>query len=133
MKNKSDYSSAGFTIVEILVAIAVGAILVTGLSNIVTTYVHISKRGQNLNLTNAFAEAKVEQLRNSGYNGLNVGTTSLTTQLPSKLPPSRTGSMVVTLPESGLKLVKITVQYKEQGKTASHSYSSYVGELGVGQ
>lgn len=133
MNKKLNSSSAGFTIVEILVAIAVGAVLVAGLSNIVTTYVNISKRGQNVNLANAFAEAKVEELRNSGYNGLTVGTMSLTTQLPNKLPPSRTGTMVVTLPEAGLKLIKITVKYKEQGKTASHSYTSYIGELGVGQ
>lgn len=131
MKSKSD--SAGFTIVEILVAIAVGAILVTAFSNVVTSYVHVSQRGRHLNYSNAFAEAKVESLRNNGYNSLNAGTSTITSELPAKLPRSKSATMVVTSPITGIKQVVLSIKYTDQGNTTTHNYVTYVGELGVGQ
>jgi prepilin-type N-terminal cleavage/methylation domain-containing protein len=125
-------NSKGLTIVELLVAIAVAAIVTGSLSQVVTSYVHIAQRGRYLNLANAYVEAKVESLRNTGYSGLNTGTVSLTSELPSQLPPGRTASMTVTSPSTGIKQVDITVSYKDQGNL-SYSYTTYIGELGVGQ
>ena len=99
----------------------------------VTGYMHVAQRGRNLSLANAYVEAKVEALRNTGYNGLNLGTSSLTSELPAQLPPSRSASMVVASPSGGLKQVDITVSYKDQGQTNSYAYTTYIGELGVGQ
>lgn len=129
--NKS--KSAGFTLVELLVAIAVGAIVTGVLSQVVTSYVHVAQRGRYMNLANSYAESKVEALRNTGYNGLNAGTTNLTSELPSQLPPSRSASMIVTSPSSGIKQVDLYVSYKDQGQTNSFTYTTYLGELGVGQ
>lgn len=123
----------GFTIVELLVSIAVGAIVVASMNILVTSYLHVSQRGRYLSLENSYVEGKVEALRNSGYNGLNLGTTSLTSELPSQLPPSRTGSMQVTNPSGGIKQVDITISYSDQGTTKTYSYTTYLGELGVGQ
>lgn len=123
----------GFTLVELLVAIAVGAIVTGSLSQVVTSYVHTAQRGRYLNLANSYVEAKVEALRNQGYNSLSTGTTSLTSELPTQLPPSRSGSMTVASPSGGIKQVDISVSYKDQGQTNSYSYTTYIGELGVGQ
>ncbi|HET7320325.1 MAG TPA: prepilin-type N-terminal cleavage/methylation domain-containing protein, partial [Candidatus Saccharimonadales bacterium] len=106
-------TSEGFTLVELLVAIAVGAIVVASLNVMVSGYLHVSQRGRYLNATNSFVEGKVEALRNSGYNAVPAGTSSLTSQLPSMLPPSRSASMTVSSPSSGLKQVDITVSYKD--------------------
>ena len=123
----------GFTLVELLVTIAVAGVVIGSLSQVVTTFVHVSQRGRYLNLANSFVEGKVESLRNSGYNALNTGTTSLTSSLPSQLPPGSTASMTVTAPSTGLKQVDITVGYKDQAQTNTYSYTTYLGELGVGQ
>lgn len=126
-------ASDGFTIVEILVSIAVAAIVIASLSQVVTTYVHLAQRGRWLNLANAYVEAKVESLRNVGYNGLAPGSTSLTSELTTQLPPARSASMTVGNPSGGLKKVEITVSYPDQGQTKTYSYTTYIGELGVGR
>jgi prepilin-type N-terminal cleavage/methylation domain-containing protein len=126
-------SSEGFTIVEILVSIAVAAVVTMALNSVVTTYLHVSQRGRYLNLANSYVEAKIEALRNEGYNSLSAGTSSLTSELPSQLALTRSASMTVTNPSGGIKQVDITVNYKDQGFTNSVSYTTYLGELGVGQ
>jgi prepilin-type N-terminal cleavage/methylation domain-containing protein len=126
-------SDEGFTLVEILVSIAVAAIVTVSLNTVVTTYLHVSARGRYLNLANSFVEAKVEALRNQGYNTINTGTTSLTSELPAQLPPGRSATMTVTNPSGGIKQVAISVTYKDQGNNTTIAYTTYLGELGVGQ
>ena len=133
MKTKASSKSAGFTIVEILVAIAVGAILVTAFSNVVTTYVHVSQRGRHLSYANAYAESKVEALRNQGFNSLALGTSNVSAELPSRLPNARNATMVISAPTAGIKQVDLSVSYNEQSSMTTHNYRTYVGELGVGQ
>jgi prepilin-type N-terminal cleavage/methylation domain-containing protein len=130
MKAKSE---GGFTLVEILVGIAVGAIIVGILSQVTTTYLHISQRGRYLNLANSFIEGKVEALRNAGYNTLNNGTTSLTSSLPSDMPPSKSASMTISDQSTGLKKIDLSVSFNDQGHTNTYNYTTYIGELGVGQ
>lgn len=123
----------GFTLVELLVTIAVAGVVVGSLSQVTTSYVHTSQRGRYLNLANAYVEAKIEALRNTGYSGIPLGTVTLTSELPSQLPLVRSASMTVTNPSGGIKEIDITVSYKDQGQTNSYSYTTYIGELGVGQ
>lgn len=126
-------NQTGFTLVELLVCIVVAAIVISSLNQVVDSYVHVGQRGRWLNLANAYVEGKVEALRNTGYNGVSTGTSSLTSELPSALPPSRSASMTVTAPQTGIKQIDITVSYKDQGQTQSYAYTTYMGELGVGQ
>jgi prepilin-type N-terminal cleavage/methylation domain-containing protein len=123
----------GFTLVELLVCILVGGVLIVSLNQVVASYMSVSKRGRYLNSANSYVEAKVEELRNKGYNSLTNGTTSLTSELPAQMPRSRSGFMTVTTPTDGLKKVDLTVSYNDQGLSNSYNYTTYVGELGVGQ
>lgn len=129
--NSSD--SDGFTIVEILVSIAVAGVVIVSLSQVVTTYVHLAQRGRYLNLANSFVEAKIESLRNRGFNSLTPGTTNLLSELTVQLPPARSASMIVGNPSGGLKRVDITVSFPDQGQMRTYSYTTYIGEIGVGQ
>lgn len=123
----------GFTLVELLVSIAVAAIVIASLNQLVSGYLHVSQRGRYISLANEYVESKVESLRNQGYNSLNAGTYSLTSELPSTLPPSRAASMTVGAPSGGIKQVDITVSYNDNGISNSYAYTTYIGELGVGQ
>lgn len=129
LRNKN----AGFTLVELLVCIVVAGVVIASLNQVVDTYVHTAQRGRWLNLANSYVEGKIEALRSTGYNGIGTGTTNLSSELPTQLPPSRTASMTVSQPQTGLKQVDISLSYKDQGQTQSLSYTTYVGELGVGQ
>ena len=126
-------SQAGFTIVELLVCIVVAAIITASLSQVVSSYIHTAQRGRYLNLANAYIEAKTESLRNMGYNGLTPGTSDISGELPSQLPSPKSASMTVGNSSGGLKEVDFSLSYKDQGQTNTLSYTTYVGELGVGQ
>lgn len=130
---KHNLPASGFTIVELLVSIAVAGVVIGSLSQVVTSYVHLAQRGRYLNLANSYVEGKVESLRNTGFNSLALGTTSLTGELSSQLPKSRSASMTVTNPNTGIKQVDITISYSDQAQTNSYAYTTYIGELGVGQ
>ncbi len=133
MKTTKPAALPGFTIVELLVTIALSGIIVGSLSQVTTSYLHLSQRGRYLNLANAYVEAKVETLRNQGYSSLTPGTTNISSELPSQMPPVRNASMVIGSPSGGLKQVDISVSYTDQGQSNSYNYTTYIGELGVGQ
>lgn len=126
-------SEAGYTVVELLVAIVVGAILVGSVNNIVTSQVYLSQRGRDLVLANAYAERKVEELRSVGFLGLSDGTTTITSELPNELNAPRSGTVTVSSPSSAIKQVDISITYNEQGATRTQTYKTFIGELGVGQ
>ena len=118
---------------ELLVTMAVAAIVIGSLSQVVTSYVHVAQRGRYLNLANSYVEAKIESLRNAGFNSLSDGTTNVSAELSSQLPPVRSASLVISTPSAGLKQIDLTVSYNDQAQNNSISYTTYIGELGVGQ
>ena len=124
--------SAGFSIVELVLAIVVGLTFISSMNLVVDDYTHLGKRDRSLLLVNSFAEAEVEQLRNNTYNSLNLGTTSLTSQLPSQLSHA-SGTMTVSQAQTGLKQIDISISYNDLGTTRTYTYRTYEGELGVGQ
>jgi prepilin-type N-terminal cleavage/methylation domain-containing protein len=130
---KLNQDQAGFTVVELIVSIVVGAILVGSVNTIVTTQIYISQRGRDLVMANAYAELKIESLRSVGYLGLADGTTDITGELPNELSSPRSASQVISPYTADIKEVALTITYNEQGKSRTHTYKTYVGELGVGQ
>lgn len=123
----------GFTTVELLIAIVVGAIIFASAGVLISNYSHLNNRGQNLILANSFVEAKAEALRSISYAGLNDGTTDISNELPGNLSLPKSASMTISEPSPGLKQADITVNFSDQGINRSYAYRTYVGELGVGQ
>jgi prepilin-type N-terminal cleavage/methylation domain-containing protein len=131
-KFRIEHKEAGFSIVELLVAIVVGGLFVLSVNTAITNYTYLGQQSKDLILANSFAEGKVEELRNIGYNGLTVGTTDLSSQLPTALNGPRSASLHITNPITGIKQVDISISYTQRGQK-SYSYTTYIGELGVGQ
>lgn len=107
--------------------------MVTGVNAIVVSQSFLGERSRDLVLANTFAEGKFEELRSIGYLGLTNGTTNITTQLPSELKTPRSGELVITSQTSAIKRVVVTISYNEQGVSRTYSYTTLIGELGVGQ
>ena len=126
-------NSYGFTIVELTVSVVVAAIFFLSLNVAYTSYVHGGEQVKDLTLANSYAESKIESLRNTGYNSLALGTTSITGELPSDLKSPRSGSLQISSPQTGLKKIDLSISYNDQGTSRTYSYTTYVGELGVGQ
>lgn len=126
-------SQAGFSIVELVVAIVVGVLFLSSINLIVNNYIHIGLRGRNLTLANSFASGKVEALRNAGYNSLDAGTSDISSELPPQLTSPKSGSMTISQPQTGLKQIDISITYSDDGVNRTSSFRTYIGELGVGQ
>ncbi|MEX2006582.1 MAG: prepilin-type N-terminal cleavage/methylation domain-containing protein [Candidatus Saccharimonadales bacterium] len=123
----------GFSIVELLVAIIVGGIFVMILAQLINISVYTAVKSRDVTLANAFVEAKSEALRSQGYNAISLGTSDISSGLPSKLSKPNSASLEVTQPSEGLKKLYITISYTNQGTSLSYNYTTYIGELGVAQ
>lgn len=114
--------------------VGTGFILTTNVA--VSNYAHLATRDRQLSLANSFVEGEVEALRNQGFNAISTGTTDISSQLPSGLQSPKSASLNVSYPggnpDSGIKQIDITVNYTDQ-ISKSYSYTTYIGELGVGQ
>lgn len=132
-QNRRHLPEDGFTLVEILVTIIVGAIIVGSINVFVVAQGSISQRNRDDILANSYIEGKVEALRSMGFLGLSDGTTSIAGELPSELKAPRGGTVQVSSVNTAIKKVDITINYNNQGDDRSLSYTTYIGELGVGQ
>jgi prepilin-type N-terminal cleavage/methylation domain-containing protein len=130
---KTQNNEAGFTIPELIITLIVGAIFVTALNTIVVSQAYLAERNQGLILANAYVEGKVESLRSVGYNALADGTTDISSELPAELKSPRYASLIITSESPATKRIALTLSYNEEGKTRTYAYSTFIGELGVGQ
>lgn len=126
-------SEHGFTIIELLIAIAVVGILVPSLIGFVTTLNRLNDRARDMSLVNSLAENKVESLRSAGFTSVNSGTVSFSGELPATLGNPKSANYVVSTPHAGMKQVDMTISYNDHGTTQTVQYRTYIGELGVGQ
>ena len=123
----------GFTIIELLIAIAVVGILVPTLIGFVTTLNRFNDRARDMAVVNALVENKVESLRSIGFSGISEGTTSFANELPNTIGSPRTATYTVTTPNAGIRQIDISVSYDDHGMQQLTTYRTYIGELGVGQ
>jgi prepilin-type N-terminal cleavage/methylation domain-containing protein len=119
---------SGFTIIEILISLAVFALAVPAISISIRNLIVLNNRARDLALINIIASNKAEQVRSAGFNSLTAGTVDFSGELSSEIASPKTASYTVTIPSSG-----INVSYRDYNKTRSLSYKTIVSELGVGQ
>lgn len=131
--NGKDRGSSGFTIVELLVTLAASGILIGAVSVVVNAQTSLAQRGRDLVIANAYAEGEFESLRSQGYLALTDGTTNITSDLPSELNAPRSGSLTISSQTPSVKRVVLSMTYNDQGDPRTYTYTTYVGELGVGQ
>lgn len=125
--------SRGFTIVELLVTMIVGGILAGSVAMFLAQHTHLAQRGRDVSVTNSFVDNKIEALRSAGYLSLTNGTTDITSEMPTELKTPRSASLAISDESAAVKQVDISITYNDQGAARTYSYTTYIGELGVGQ
>ena len=125
---------AGFTIVELLVALAVIGITVGSLSSMFISIRNVQQQTVYADSATRAAQREIETLRNDNYASLTPGQTiDFTSQLTSGLPPGSSGSVQVSQPATDLRRVDVTVTYKSDGKQHNTTLSSLIGVIGITQ
>jgi prepilin-type N-terminal cleavage/methylation domain-containing protein len=132
MRTKHNKNS-GFTLVEVLVAIVVGGVYMSTFGVLLGAHTHLSQRGRDLTVANAFAENKIEEIRSKGYTAVGLGSTDISNELPAELGAPRSAELHVTTESDGLKQIVVSLAYNDQGKNQTYAYTTYLGELGVAQ
>lgn len=122
----------GFTIVEMLVALALFAIVIPSLTLGLSTLTQLNNRARDLTLISIIAENKIESLRSIGYNSVATGTSTFTTELPTEIASPKSATLTVTQ-GTGKKVVTVSIQYTDYRKSKTVVYTSVIGETGVGQ
>lgn len=123
----------GFTIVELLVTIAIVGITTASLSSIFISTRNIQQQTSYLDLATRAAQREIETLRNDNYASLTPGQTiDFTNQLPSGLLKA-TGAAQISQPAADLRRVDVTVSYASGGEQRSVVLSSLIGVIGITQ
>lgn len=126
-------SQNGFTVLEVVVTIAIAGFILVSVIAMINSLNVINDRARDLTLANALAENKVEGLRSIGFSGLVDETVDFTDELPNVLAAPRQAQYVVSSPSAGLKQVEVEITYNDYGSQRNIEYRTYIGELGVGQ
>lgn len=122
----------GFTIVELLVSIALLGITAAVISATFISIRNIQSRTLYADLATRAAQREVETLRSANYGSLTAGQTiDFTSSLPTQLPKTKNGSVVVSQPATDIRRVDVTVNYTTGGKQRSVVLSSLIGALGL--
>lgn len=129
----------GFTLIELVVTIAVIGILLPVVIMLLSSINNLNGRANTLSTVNAYVENRIEAFRSAGFNsvavtGGPVGFTGVDS-LPESVPkPSSAEYTVSYLPSNtAVKKIDITVSYRSFGGSETRTYTTYLGELGVGQ
>lgn len=107
----------GFTIVEVIVSIIVFSVALMIASSVSGIANKTVDDASNTSIASEIAQNHIELMRNTPYDDINVGTTSITSSLPSQLPHPRSGSIVTSEERTDLKKVEVTISYGSSTQT----------------
>jgi prepilin-type N-terminal cleavage/methylation domain-containing protein len=135
MNKENQKSNAGFTMVEILVAVVAIGIMIISLANLAIYIGGIQRQTERLTLAKRTAEAKIESLRNNHYNTLTNSPPPIdfTNELPADLPSPHSATVTVSEPQSGLKRLDVSISYKDGNNNRQVKFSALIGNIGIAQ
>lgn len=137
MLNRGVKQLQGFTVVELLIAIALFGVVMPSIIIGVMSLVMINDRAGDLSQANVIAESKIESIRSAGYNSLVNGSTSFVEELPATFDGPKSASYTVAdfngSATSGMKEITVSISYNSYGRTISLDYKSIISELGIAQ
>jgi prepilin-type N-terminal cleavage/methylation domain-containing protein len=139
--NYSNYHrNSGFTLIELIVTIAVIGILLPVVIMFLNAINSMNGKANTLSAVNAYAENRVEAFRSAGFQSVPTTAGPVTFSgaegLPEGIPKPNSATYEVTLPDPAnpsVKKVVISVSFRSFDTTETRKYTTYIGELGVGQ
>jgi type IV pilus assembly protein PilV len=106
--------SAGFTLVEVIVAIVLLGVGLMGMAALSTTVTRANVQSSSLTTATALAQERAERLRTEDYDALASGNDS---RVVDNVTYTRSWVVTADDPEPGLKTVAIAVSWTTRGTT----------------
>jgi prepilin-type N-terminal cleavage/methylation domain-containing protein len=126
----------GFTIVELLITIALFAILVPSIASFMNFLTTLNSRARTISTINAMAENKLESIRSAGYLATPVASnvSFAASEIPASIPSPKSAKYTVsTTSDPSVRKLTISISYNNHGTQETLNYATYLGQLGVGQ
>lgn len=135
MGNRRTGLNAGFSLIELLVALIVFTIAAVALTQVVSMSLVESRSTQQLVAAMFLAHQKVEELRNTPYDEILSGQDTDEQGFPTGIGSDgvshgiffRSWSVADDEPITGTKTVTVTVDWEEQGRESTYSISTIIG------
>ncbi|HSX14587.1 MAG TPA: prepilin-type N-terminal cleavage/methylation domain-containing protein [Candidatus Saccharimonadales bacterium] len=127
-------NQAGFTLLELIITATVAAIIIVVVIEGFTGIEQLNRTARNVTIATQLAQQQMEQIRNTPYNNIAIGTTdisSILTPYPSLGNPRSATQIVTTLDAAGLKQVDINISYTIYHRTKRVQVSTEVANIGV--
>lgn len=130
----NDRTESGFTLLELIVTITILGLLVTGIFNLYLSVESAQRKSHYLEIATRAGEKQIESMRNTQYSNLLPGVDlSFTADLPDDLPSPKSGVVIVSEPEDGIRRVDVRVTFKDGNGSRTVRQSSLIGVLGITQ
>jgi type II secretory pathway pseudopilin PulG len=133
----------GFTIMELIVAMAFVGVVIVSLTELFTGLRQINRAANNYTIAVEVGQQYIENFRNTPYNNIPTGTTDVTTaalnNYPSLLTP-RSATTIVnyvdtsgnsSATDTGIKKVEMDISYKDRTGTRQVQFATQIAEEGL--
>jgi len=115
-------NSRGFTLVEVMIAIAILVIGLLGVAGVATTVINGNALGKEITTATTLAQDKMEELKGTAYASL---TSNSDTQ---ESIYTRTWTVTADSPAAGMKTIDVVVTFSWKGATHNVTLKTIVAQ-----
>ncbi|MDP2644853.1 MAG: prepilin-type N-terminal cleavage/methylation domain-containing protein [Desulfobacterales bacterium] len=108
----SDNFRAGFTLLEVLITMVILAVALLGMATLTGSIINQNQYAGQVSAATALAQDKIEELKNLSYS-------SLTSSSDTDTIYTRTWTVTVDTPTSGMSSIAVTVSWNRKNGPAS--------------
>lgn len=127
---RSDQS--GFTLIEVLISSVAIALVIAAVMTAFTNVEAVNRRSRNLTIATQLAVQQLESYRNTTFNSLIPGSSSIDLSGYPSLGAPKTGTAVISqLNAAGLDQVDVTIAWTESGAPKTVHLTTEIAERGI--
>lgn len=115
-------NSKGFTLVEVMIAIAVLVIGLLGVAGVAATIINGNALGKEITTATTLAQDKMEELKGTAYASLTSGSDT------QESIYTRTWTVTSDVPAAGMKTIAVVVTFPWRGATKNVTLRTIVAQ-----
>lgn len=124
------YTRAGFTVIEIIMAMAILAVGVIGVVRLLPVGLRASRSAEMMSKAAFVAQEKLEEIKLSGFEGITEGGAILSGEEGAYVWEADVSNVSLDglFSSANIRQVNLVVQWQERGNTRSQEFITYIGK-----